>query len=580
MRLWSGVQMGGRVLILAGLTLTAVWPSKAAEGPVEMRGVWMHAAKAKTPEEADALLDLAAQAHLNAVYLLVFYWGGHAYYHSDLAPFPQEVDPAFDPLAYMVRGAHERGMELHAWFVNGAYGRNEPGPIFAEHPNWAIRSALGQPRLWFDFGKPEVREFQRDLMLEVLRKYEVDGIHFDYIRYPGRGYCYCDYCLAEFRRRYGVDATQIAAQTLPTVAWLSGNPLVRPTTAQVLAQFEDGTPALLLNELGQGKVFLFNFHAEHRPLPVCTHILKNVLKAFSRPETTVRLWRSEYNAANYRYFGYEENLRWLRAIGVEPQPIADEELSQLEPKEVLLVPNVYRLTVESTEALRSFVKAGGRAIFIDGPVHAMDNPTMQELTGMAGVGEYFAGERIITPVGESPLVPCSEEAVNLTKFRRTRAQWDEFRRETVTLLVRDVYRRAKEIKPAAWVSAAVFYNRAAADGVLQDWYGWLEEGCIDYVIPMAYLNDNRRLEEALREWKEADPTLTRIVPGLSIFKRTPEGTTTKPTEQVLSQIALCREWGAQGMVLFSIHSLTSELQEALAQGPFAARATPYHPPPR
>jgi len=123
----------------------------------------------------------------------------------------------------------------------------------------------------------------------------------------------------------------------------------------------------------------------------------------------------------------------------------------------------------------------------------------------------------------------------------------------------------------------VLYNHQSADSVCQDWYGWLKEGIIDYVIPMAYLMDNAKLREALEEWRAADPQMARIIPGLSIYTRDGGSTSLRPRELVLSQVELSRSPGARGDVFLASNYLNANLIAALSGGPYATVVQPYTP---
>jgi len=548
--------------------------------PVQHRGIWMHATSAKTPAQADEILDRIQRAHLNAIYCLVFYWGGRAYYNSDMVARAQDIAPDFDPLQYLVQGAHARGIEFHAWFVNGENGSSEPGTVFAQHPDWMIVARNGQRQYWYDFGKPEVREFQRNVMLEVLRKYEVDGIHFDYIRYPSTDYCYCDYCRGEFQRKYGPLPTEVLGETFPLVARFSANPLARPTTAQTLAEFDHGVPAITLNALGAGACLLLNWHAEETRVPALDAVLRRALTRFGAKADNLYVYNPPTNRQRYSDGFLNTGFDWLKALGFSPQRLPQgKTLGDLKPTDIFVLTCVYLMAPEEAAAMEAFIRSGGHLIFIDGPVLAMQQEALQRVTGMAQAGAYFSEEHLISAVGTSELIPTGGGQADLARYRQALGKWSAFQKEGITALVRDVYQRGKQLKPAAQISAAVFYNRAAADSVAQNWYAWLDQGIVDYVIPMAYVMRDEDLSAALSEWRRADPTLERIIPGLSIYLRE-DGAVSRPPELVLGQTRLCLDAGARGTCFFAVNYLDDTLVEALAGGPYAELAQPYRPPPR
>ena len=129
------------------LSLLSVFLSGGRLAPAasraELRGIWMHATQIKTPVEADALVAKIDRAHLNAVFVLVWYWGGKAFYRSDLCPMGDGVQPGYDPLGYLIEQCHRRDIQVHAWFVNGAYGASRPRHVLDEHPDWVVDDGAG-----------------------------------------------------------------------------------------------------------------------------------------------------------------------------------------------------------------------------------------------------------------------------------------------------------------------------------------------------------------------------------------------------------------------------------------------------
>ena len=117
-------------------------------------------------------------------------------YRSRYEPWSQLLtgtlgkDPGWDPLAFMIREAHARGIEIHAWCNTflAKSGRSlppesSPRHVLLRHPEW-LRLVEGE--WWFDPGLPAVREYLCRVMMDIVRRYDVDGIHFDFMRYPGK----------------------------------------------------------------------------------------------------------------------------------------------------------------------------------------------------------------------------------------------------------------------------------------------------------------------------------------------------------------------------------------------------------
>ena len=158
------------------------WPSKPGLTTAQQKA------------ELIALLDRAASLKLNAVIFQVRP-ACDALYQSSLEPWSEYLTgvqgrapfPFYDPLAFAIAEAHKRGLELHAWF----------NPFRAHHfqavsPIAPTHISRTQPQLvrsygkylWLDPGDPAVREHSLRIVIDVVKRYDVDGIHFDDYFYP------------------------------------------------------------------------------------------------------------------------------------------------------------------------------------------------------------------------------------------------------------------------------------------------------------------------------------------------------------------------------------------------------------
>jgi uncharacterized lipoprotein YddW (UPF0748 family) len=173
---------------------------------VEARCVWLDRGTIVTTKDAHGmaqLFDKLKGAGINVVYFETNN-AGFVMYPSKLA----QVNPAavgWDPLGVAIKEAHKRGMELHAWLWvfnvgnakhNPIIGKDAdyPGPVLSSHKFvWALAAQNGsllppkQHEFWLDPSNPEARQYAKDLIVEVVKHYPVDGIQLDYIRYPFNG---------------------------------------------------------------------------------------------------------------------------------------------------------------------------------------------------------------------------------------------------------------------------------------------------------------------------------------------------------------------------------------------------------
>ena len=177
--------------------------------PSEVRALWVARMAYKTPEDVRTIIRNAHAHHFNVI-LWQVRGNGTTYYPSAHEPWAWELtgsdpstlgqNPGWDPLGLAVEEAHALGMELHAWVnVFPAWKQTVPPPaganqLWNEHPEWFMQDQTGGrmwPQDWWTYwytfldpGVPEVRAHLLNVFSEIAASYAVDGLHFDYIRYP------------------------------------------------------------------------------------------------------------------------------------------------------------------------------------------------------------------------------------------------------------------------------------------------------------------------------------------------------------------------------------------------------------
>ncbi len=179
-------------------------PSRAREG----RAFWNHSGMGAYPGDWDRTCKELAAGGFNMV-LPNMLWGGLAHYASDVLPRSRTFAEHGDQIAQCVAAAKKYGIEVHVWKVN--YNLSTAPRDFTERMRRAQRtqvSAQGEPVHWLCPSHPENLKLELESMLEVARKYEVDGLHFDYIRYPDGDACYCDGCRQRFEKERGEKVAQ------------------------------------------------------------------------------------------------------------------------------------------------------------------------------------------------------------------------------------------------------------------------------------------------------------------------------------------------------------------------------------
>jgi len=195
-------------LLFAGFSSILAVSDAYADERDELRGVWVasvfgidYPSKATTDDlalrnEATKVLDNIKEMGFNAVFLQVRPCSD-ALYKSNIFPWSQYLTgtqgtaPAsgFDPLAYFTSEAHKRGLQLHAWVnpyrvtaVSEDNAKLSPNNPALKYPELTVLHTDG--KIYFNPGEPAARQLIIDGIEEILRNYDVDGIHLDDYFYP------------------------------------------------------------------------------------------------------------------------------------------------------------------------------------------------------------------------------------------------------------------------------------------------------------------------------------------------------------------------------------------------------------
>jgi len=162
------------------------WPSKPGLSPKEQQ------------QEAIKLLDLLKANNFNAVIFQVRPQAD-ALYESELEPWSyfltgeqgKAPEPFYDPLHFWIEAAHDRGLELHAW-LNPYRAHHSSGKVISEksiiktHPELVLKLANGM--YWMDPALEGTKEISTAVVMDLVKRYDLDGIHFDDYFYPYDSY--------------------------------------------------------------------------------------------------------------------------------------------------------------------------------------------------------------------------------------------------------------------------------------------------------------------------------------------------------------------------------------------------------
>ncbi len=181
-------------------TVTAVFVP--GDTTPSFRGFWVDAFGFgfKSTAQIDQMVAMAVAGGYNAIVPEVLAYqdnvgtGHGAYWNSAIIPKANDISSAFDPLAYMVDRAHANGLEVHCWLVSFRVSESWPpsgNSIMTAHPEWLMVQpgnidggpATVDGKYTLDPGSAGAQEYLMSIVRELVTNYDINGIHWDYIRY-------------------------------------------------------------------------------------------------------------------------------------------------------------------------------------------------------------------------------------------------------------------------------------------------------------------------------------------------------------------------------------------------------------
>jgi uncharacterized lipoprotein YddW (UPF0748 family) len=220
-----------RTIVAALLALAAASP---ADQTPEVRALWVVRSSITSPQAVDKVVADAKAAGVNTLVVQVR-GRGDAYYRSRWEPRATELaaqPESFDPLAAIVRAAHREGIKVHAWMnvhllANLQELPTAAGHVYHRHPEWLavprrvaaelhavdpsderfrrriVEASKEDMRelegLYTSPANPAVKEHLYNVFMDVVESYDVDGVHFDYVRFPSPDFDYSRTALDRFR---------------------------------------------------------------------------------------------------------------------------------------------------------------------------------------------------------------------------------------------------------------------------------------------------------------------------------------------------------------------------------------------
>lgn len=261
-------------------------PSSSTNPNGEVRALWVVRTSLSSPEKIRAMVKAASDNGFNT--LIVQVRGrGDAYYRSRREPRAVELKdqpPEFDPLVLTLAEAKQRGLKVHAW-LNTSLLANldalpaDPKHVYNRHPEWLavprpVAAELNQmsprdPRyrerivewskanraelegVYTSPANPKVRDHIYRIWMDLLAHYQVDGMHFDYVRLASPDFDYSRTSLEKFRKWLEPQLSSIQRRAIKRA--LAQNPLAAAETyASQFADFQRAQITALVQRVYRG----------------------------------------------------------------------------------------------------------------------------------------------------------------------------------------------------------------------------------------------------------------------------------------------------------------------------------------
>jgi uncharacterized lipoprotein YddW (UPF0748 family) len=182
----------------------------------QTRVVWVDQSEYSTQKKADKVIHRTLKSHMNVIMPQVYNHGYTSYQSTFIPMLPKAQKNRYDPLGYILKKAHEVGLEVHAWFCIALLPVEDVEPLLRENPDFGARAPGDDDWQYFKRTKfvianihnNEFQEFIINMMIELIMKYDIDGLQYDYIRAVKTSYD--NTSEKEFQEKFGkrlIDAT-------------------------------------------------------------------------------------------------------------------------------------------------------------------------------------------------------------------------------------------------------------------------------------------------------------------------------------------------------------------------------------
>lgn len=206
----------------AGKTIVA--DAVLFRGSAEWRAMWAYSwgSGFLNPAQTTNMINTLAAHNYNVV-IPEIRKAGDAYYDSAYEPRATNMQSGYDALADIITKAHAAGIEVHAWIVtyriwHTSFPDPPSGHPMDAHPEWLMADTAGNTlegsNYYLDPGVPRVQEYVLNVVMDIVNKYDIDGMNLDYIRYQGAGWGYNAISQQRFADEFGSPPPLASGQPL------------------------------------------------------------------------------------------------------------------------------------------------------------------------------------------------------------------------------------------------------------------------------------------------------------------------------------------------------------------------------
>lgn len=221
-----------RVILIIALFCFSLLGNNDIENNLQLNrvGLWVVRYSMINKKEIDQFIDCAKDNGITDLFVQIR-GRGDAFYNSDLVKKNKNISPhSFDPLKYACNVAHNNNLKIHAWFNTYILLSNSKRETYSDHlfklfPNWTETNYNGQSDFELVYSKntpkhyegaylspihPDVNRYLFLLIKEIITKYDIDGIHFDYVRFQGKNWGFNKKGMEIFTKKTGLKSEDFA----------------------------------------------------------------------------------------------------------------------------------------------------------------------------------------------------------------------------------------------------------------------------------------------------------------------------------------------------------------------------------